>query len=1484
MFKIGCCFAIVIALLLARVDVGASTDVCDEHAPGWSSTPDRLVECGEKFLPVEKPEVTIRFFNRAIEIEPDNVRALRGKGQCHLGLHQFKEAAECLRKAVKAQPDWAEALAALGAALHGWAAKNRTKEPRCVIRDRIAEGRTSGLCFSELRESLQSYEKAADEFLKRASTAQVQARKNLCESDEPTAAPEKDDIEQWEKAAALQRKGLDCLLSAADVAFEMGRDDSALSLCEKVRGAASNMSANLDIVAGTTSDTSQQERLQKESRGTIKYRVKATAAMDGFHSDLFRIEKERLGYFLHQVAENVIKTRVQEAQDRRRREMDAREIRGKIKEVKAARVSTTRKRRGNSSRGSQKPKEIRVIRSVSNAPAFIAPDTLSIDSWRTALDKIANCYRESDWGKVTADFAVAKGYLTHDRITSEGRRRVVPEQIGNLLLGTSAFRIAEHRFQLGEFARAARFYATAVSFSDGNSLRHLSEQAQARLGELFGRAGAYDQAVELQEQALSEALRRHDPVTAARVRVSLADLHRRLGQDVKAHQLLKAAICDLEAARELLTLSQAYMEMGTLILDRLGHDPLDMLNLQPVLDSKGKKHTILDGQMMAEDAAYYMRAARKIGGQAFLIGHENNDAYLVAVSLNIFQRDAFSDLDNAHQDRVETLARILGKLELSGWTYLRQGRYKEALGAFAELRDKNKDPWDLDLQVSCLTGVGEAHEGLNQVAEAATAYGTAVKCLERVRATQSHEFKKRFLSSRSGGCYRVDCYKGLVRVLAKSGMAAEALDKSENIKARGLAEDLATRFLKLPPDTPASVLDHDKEIKQKMRRLSREAAEQLLNEGEDPKALDKKMRDVENEWRDHITTMRERLPILADALHPESIRLTDIDLSPTSWSICYDFSRQGIVIWILQGSRIVKTFVRPLDLPKRNNLMIMARLFHKGVFKPLEEMDSQHRAEVQGAYNDLGKLLLDGVSDVIPVESRVLIVPDGSLHRVPFEALPVYMTKASPPKPATSATKKGKSKDKKRETDKASSNRQSIDTVLVPNQLFGDRYKVTYCQSLRILGLIRKRKEALPSEEKVMLVADPVLDSNDPRKGKITAELLDKVSENRCAGLSRKDATECEARQYGHHRAAWSDRLAEQVWNMYDKKPEILLGSDANKDKVMERLSNPANGYTTIMFCTHGGYPGMATGHFSRTLEAGEVSFDENPHLCLAPGVPSAYLSTRDVIANCRLNADLVAAVACHSAKGSLVGGEGLLGMPYAFLVSGARCTLGTLWAVPAKAASELVRNFFQYIREGKSKSEALAWAKRDIRKIPEWSAPMFWAAFVLVGDEGHDKDSRGTELSTACAEPAKKSRGKTKVAKAESSGNPVDKLRQVDKDLLTACGLGQFDLVKRAVLQGADLKARDAEWQGTPLHWAAHNGSVNVVVFLTAQGAEINTVNRAGWTPLMLAAAGGNSQAARVLVRKGADLQAKSPSGKTAADIAEEKGHTFLLPFLKTK
>ncbi len=109
---------------------------------------------------------------------------------------------------------------------------------------------------------------------------------------------------------------------------------------------------------------------------------------------------------------------------------------------------------------------------------------------------------------------------------------------------------------------------------------------------------------------------------------------------------------------------------------------------------------------------------------------------------------------------------------------------------------------------------------------------------------------------------------------------------------------------------------------------------------------------------------------------------------------------------------------------------------------------------------------------------------------------------------------------------------------------------------------------------------------------------------------------------------------------------------------------------------------------------------------------------------------------------------------------------------------------------------------------------------------------------------------------------------------LIWAAGIGKPETV--AVLLAAnpnlDLEVKDGVTGDSALMRAVRSGKLESVELLVKHKANVNSVNKQGYTPLQLAALSGTMAKAKLLIDAGADLTAKDATGLTALDLANRR------------
>ena len=93
---------------------------------------------------------------------------------------------------------------------------------------------------------------------------------------------------------------------------------------------------------------------------------------------------------------------------------------------------------------------------------------------------------------------------------------------------------------------------------------------------------------------------------------------------------------------------------------------------------------------------------------------------------------------------------------------------------------------------------------------------------------------------------------------------------------------------------------------------------------------------------------------------------------------------------------------------------------------------------------------------------------------------------------------------------------------------------------------------------------------------------------------------------------------------------------------------------------------------------------------------------------------ELLILSACETASGDDRAALGLAGVA---LKAGARSALATLWYINDEASGKLIAAFYQGLRSGLSKAEALRQAQRSLAADPGFAHPAFWAPFLIIGN-----------------------------------------------------------------------------------------------------------------------------------------------------------------------
>lgn len=116
---------------------------------------------------------------------------------------------------------------------------------------------------------------------------------------------------------------------------------------------------------------------------------------------------------------------------------------------------------------------------------------------------------------------------------------------------------------------------------------------------------------------------------------------------------------------------------------------------------------------------------------------------------------------------------------------------------------------------------------------------------------------------------------------------------------------------------------------------------------------------------------------------------------------------------------------------------------------------------------------------------------------------------------------------------------------------------------------------------------------------------------------------------------------------------------------------------------------------------------------------------------------------------------------------------------------------------------------------------------------------------------------------------------------LSTAAHNGDINTVNSLLAQGVDVNEKESLTYLTALHHAASQGHIETVRILLEKGADVNAKNAGNFTALSFAARNGHTNIVRLLLENGADMDIRSIDG-TALTIAEKNGQSGVVRLLK--
>ncbi len=655
-----------------------------------------------------------------------------------------------------------------------------------------------------------------------------------------------------------------------------------------------------------------------------------------------------------------------------------------------------------------------------------------------------------------------------------------------------------------------------------------------------------------------------------------------------------------------------------------------------------------------------------------------------------------------------------------GDTLLRQGKFKDASKFYGDAVKGAQDDKRLDLIWPAQRGLGRSlwlqaaqekdPKKVTSLRESAlTNYSASLGTIETLRqgSLRADEARTTFLASIK------DVFDEAASANAEMAIAsnptpgallsakaleygAEAFRINEQSRARSLLDLLSEIDAEITEGVPVELLKRKDENLDRQQDIAdiltgvNISGEELKKK---PAELDAELEKLQTEFEEIENQIRTASPRYATLTANKPLTLTEVQqnvLDDQTVLLEYSLQSDSSYLWAVSKSATSlyklpgRTAIDKLATDLRAQL-IPSKLQRRIVGIDVVDVDrgigiaATAPAEATsfiGAANAVYKVVLEPAAASL-ADKRLMIVADGALNYIPFEVLL-------------------KTAD--------SGDFASLGYLVKSNE-------IVYAPSASVVGAIKQQRTKATGKA-MLVIADPVFNSSDTRARRATPVTPD--TEVRGIGIQSaltdvtgQTATPADKMQgLPLARLAGTRIEADQISKLAKTSggtADLWLDLDANEDNLGTR---DLTKYRIIHVATHG------------LLNAERPQFTGVVLSLVGNKNKDGFLRTDEVF-NLRLGGPLVMLSACETGLGKERRGEGVMGLTRAFMYAGAPTVGVSLWSVADRSTAELMTDFYRRLLgpTPSSSSSALRGAQLAMISGKIYSAPFYWAPFVLVGD-----------------------------------------------------------------------------------------------------------------------------------------------------------------------
>lgn len=461
------------------------------------------------------------------------------------------------------------------------------------------------------------------------------------------------------------------------------------------------------------------------------------------------------------------------------------------------------------------------------------------------------------------------------------------------------------------------------------------------MASVLSSAGEYEEALRWQERALNDARAKKIAGQIIWATIGIGDIYNELGDVIRADRYYRSAKSYKDSTSSKSFSLQASLDM------RMG----EVLNAREYFTTQGSN---------TGEAIALMRMAELMIRKA-----EPDSALLLLGQSQVLFKSSLN------RQGIANTQLLRGKISVDA------GRFSQATNLLDSARSYDDFP---ETVWQAWFHIGRMHEKQNDLEKARDSYQNSVSVIEKIRGRLTvDEFKSSYFRNKR------EVYDRLINILLKMDKTEEAFQVSEQARSKAFYDILSGRKINFHGAVSDDLTQLEQikraEIEKLYKLLQRPETEGSANNGSrqvEIREIRAALIDVQTEYEDILQKIKLENPEYREIISADPVDLQELqkitDLSTAFLS--YWISDEKLIIWMITKSSVTR---KSIDVKQEYIISL--------VEKTRKYLSSNMQKETSAGLKELHSILFAPVENELKNFRNLVIIPNGPLHFIPFQAL-----------------------------------------------------------------------------------------------------------------------------------------------------------------------------------------------------------------------------------------------------------------------------------------------------------------------------------------------------------------------------------------------------------------------------------------------------------------------------------------------------------------